>query len=222
MKILKIFVLIVATLFLCVGCKFDLKEDVYDNISEIRYNLYVGENAYFKANFSSGMRENPYSFDGISNSKCEFGVLSVDFKNLENKNQIAYSLTVDSIQANGYLEENPFDHTFMVDIEKLIETKNNIILKIEGFDNDIILSPISQEWQTTYSDVLDLILSKYEENFNIFVKNNKFNAECYLKIIYDKTNAQNPYFWHFSAIGTDGTKISFIVDVNSGEIISNL
>lgn len=221
MKKLKFLTLIFAAAFLFLGgCGLNVKNEVADNISDIRYSMFEGVNQNFNATLMCGMRENPYEYDGISNQKTQFGVIAVVFNQIKQENQIAYKLIIDGAESNGYLEENPFDRSFMTDIGKIIDTTSSVQLLLDGEIDPIVLTPISADWQIDYTKALEIALTTLEADLKPFFNNKQFAAECYLKIIHDQKNMGSPYYWYFGVIGQNGQNKTLIIDVHSGEIIT--
>ena len=102
------------------GCGLNAKSDVVNNLSDVRYSVFVGQSDGLIANLMCGMRENPYSYDGKSNKKTEFGIVTVFFEKHPGQ-ELHYSLSVGKTSFAGTLEENPYNHSFMADIQKIVD-----------------------------------------------------------------------------------------------------
>ena len=202
------------------GCGLNAKSDVVNNLSDVRYSVFVGQNDGAVANLMCGMRENPYSYDGISNKKTEFGVLTVFFKNRPSQN-LHYSLSVGKSSFAGTLEENPYNHSFMADIQKIVDSSEAVYLTIEGVAENMQLMPESAGWEIQYSQALDIAFDALEEDLMKLYSSRKFCAECYLKIVMDQSSIENPYYWCFMYVGQNGQSGSVIIDVHSGEVLTN-
>lgn len=202
------------------GCGLNAKSDVVNNLSDVRYSVFVGQNDGAVANLMCGMRENPYSYDGISNKKTEFGVLTVFFKNRPTQN-LHYSLSVGKSSFAGTLEENPYNHSFMADIQKIVDSSEAVYLTIEGVAENMQLMPESAGWEIQYSQALDIAFDALEEDLMKLYSSRKFCAECYLKIVMDQSSIENPYYWCFMYVGQNGQSGSVIIDVHSGEVLTN-
>lgn len=201
------------------GCGLNTKSDVINNLSDIRYCVFVGQNDDAVVNLMCGMRENPYSYDGVSNKKTEFGVLTVFFKNRQSEN-LHFSLNVGKASYAGALEENPYNHSFMADIQKIVDCEDAVYLSIEGVVENMQLLPESLGWKIQYSQALDIAYSALEEELASLYSSRKFCAECYLKIVLDQSSIDNPYYWCFMYVGQNGQSGSVIIDVNSGEVLT--
>ena len=220
MKKLKIFAIIFAVAILFSACNFDMQSEALDNISDIRYNIFEAKTENLTATIMCGMRENPYEYDGISNPKCEFGIITITYKVRPETETIPYTLRVGSAIFEGDLEENPYDHTYMVDIEKLIDNNAEVFLAIDGLESELQFTCISADWAVQYGDALTIALENVSEQLPQFFSNKKFKAECYLKIIFDKKSTTAPYFWYFGIIGESTAAIALIIDTETGEILT--
>lgn len=223
MKIYKfvfIFLALVAVLILG-GCKFDIKYEMLNNLSDVRYNLFEAVTQEAKVTLMCGLREEPYEYNGLSNRKCEFGVITVNFINAQVADGFDFSLQAGQKEYKGKLERNPYQHNYMADIEALIGDDENVYLTINGVGSEMVLVCISKNWTVQYKNALEIATTHFETNAKQFFKNRKFNAECYLKIIYDENSDFETYLWYFGIVGTDSNRLSLVIDVNSGQILAS-
>ena len=201
------------------GCGLNAKSDVVNNLSDIRYSVFVGQNDVVVANLMCGMRENPYSYDGVSNKKTEFGVLTIFFKNRPSEN-LHFSLSVGKSSFAGTLEENPYNHSFMADIQKIVDSAESVYLTIEGVAENMQLMPESAGWEIQHAEALDIAFTTLEEDLMNLYSSRKFCGECYLKIVLDQSSVDNPYYWCFMYVGQKGESGSVIIDVHTGEVLT--
>ncbi|MDD2445815.1 MAG: hypothetical protein PHX09_03290 [Clostridia bacterium] len=216
-----VMLLVCCCIFFLTGCGSDIKNEMIKNLSDVRYNLFEAKTDDLKVTLMCGLREEPYGYNGVSNPKCEFGVITVDFADMPEINEIAFTLIVDGVGHYGNVEKNPFGHNFMADIEKIVEDNSNVYLTIDGVESELLMICVSKSWSVQYEDALNIASEHFMEQAKQFIKNKKFKAECYLKIIYDENSEFDSYFWYFGIIGTDNNKLNLVIDVNSGEILTN-
>lgn len=202
------------------ACEQDVKEDLLDNLSDVRYNVFAGQNSELCANLMCGVREISYSYDGISNKKCEFGVISVTIKNKNNYENISYTLTVGESIITGTLEENPYDHTFMTDIERIIGCDKSVYLTLEGITTNMLLVCESASWQVQYDEAIDIAFESLESEITKFYQKKKLCAEGYLKIIFDQNSTTKLFYWYFGVVGQNGETVAVIIDPQTGDIIT--
>ena len=222
MKIFKKIALVACVLalpVLMVACTTNMKSDVLNNTSDIRYNIFVGQADGVAVNLMCGLRENPYNYDGKSCKKTDFGVLTATLKTRPTEN-VHFTITIDGAAQSGVLDENPYNHTFMADIEKIVDDESAVFITIEGVVENMQMVCVSADWAVQYGDALDIAITSLEEEIKNAYQNRKFCAECYLKIVLDQANVDNPYYWCFMILKSDGTSKSIIFDVETGEILT--
>lgn len=212
--------MIALCVFPLTACKVNVKSDVIDNMSDIRYNIFAGQTSHLSASLMCGMRENPYNYDGVHKKVTEFGVVTVSIKNLDKQESYNYTLNIGDNKITGFLEENPYDHTFMTDIEKIIDCENAVYLSVEGVAENVQLICESKNWQIQYKNAIDIAYNNLEQDFVALYDKKKFKAECYLKIVHDQNNVSNPYYWCFMVVGQNGEAKSVIIDVNNGLVVT--
>ena len=219
MKKICAFLLLVVFCVVLTGCSKDIKTQMAGSVSDVRYHIFAGRTQNVSASLMCGVRENPYAYNGISNKTCEFGVITLNFQG-DFSEGLSFELKVDDYKISGVLEENPYDHNFMTDIKKIINPEQTVYLTVEGVVNDLLLPCVSKDWNVQYTSVLDIAFENIQEDLALFLENNHFKAECYIKIIHDLSSEEYPYYWYFGIIGENGNKLSLIIDPQTGEIIT--
>ena len=118
------------------GCKDNLNLVIQENLSEVRYNYFCSNNEKINVKLTSGFREDPYILNGISENKKEFGVITAKFLvNIENKNvSPSFVITINGMDFDGSFELNPFDQTYVEDIETFVLNDAIIFIKITWND----------------------------------------------------------------------------------------
>lgn len=220
MKKFCVFLCLCAMCFMFCGCQQDVKNDLLDNLSDVRYNVFAGQNTELTANLMCGIREISYAYDGISNKKCEFGIITVSLKDKKDYENISYTLIIGESEIKGTLDENPYDHTFMTDIERIIGTENSVYLTLDGIVTNMLLVCESATWQVQYADAIDIAFSCLETEITNFYQSKKLCAEGYLKIIFDQNSTTNPFYWYFGVVGQNGESVAVIIDPQTGLIIT--
>ena len=212
-------------LFFLSGCGFEIDKEIKNNLSDVRYNLFDAKTDNFKINFMSGMREEPYVYDGIHNTLCEFGVLTVIFFDNVEFETLDFLLLDENetgiTRHSGVLERNPRNNSFMADIEEIVTDSAILTLQISALGEEKIkLKCTSNDWAVQYNDALSIALSHIQDQAKSYFKNKRFTAETYMKIIYDENANLDEYFWYFGILPQDGESLSIIINTATGEIIS--
>lgn len=223
MKIFKFafVIFILSATFLLTGCGYNIKDEMINNLSDVRYNLFEAKTEELKVTLMCGMREEPYEYNGKSNQKCEFGVITINFIDLQEADEIDFNMQVGDVEYNGKLERNPYNHNYMADIETLIDDETSIYLTVDGYEGEMILVCVSKDWSIQYQNAIEIATAHLELDAKQFFRNKTFNAECYLKIIYDENSDFETYLWYFGIVGTNNNRISLVIDVNSGQILAS-
>lgn len=213
-------VLIAIVLFFLFGCS-DALNNVEDNMSDIRYNLFEAKNGSYHINFMSGLREEPYDYDGISNSLQEFGVVTVWFNLNQTAQFIPCVIKIDDVPFSCELEKNPFENNFMADIGKIVGDDNVLKVIIDGDEtNSLTLVNKSKDWQIDYDEALDIGKGQIGDVIKENSLHGKICGEFYLKILYDKNRVVDAYYWYFSFLDKNNKSYSCVIDVNSGNVVA--
>lgn len=220
---MKLFFLLCA-IILFSSCQSKYENLLKSNTSEVRQYLYEGKSENVSASLIVGMREKNYIVNGYSSELVEFGVLSFDVKESEtiDVNSSNYILFVGTEKFEGDLQENPFDHTLVADIHKIIDTNKKVIARIVsgGYEKDIVLSHINKDWTIDTEDVYSLVAKKLKNEISSFINKNNFEGEVYIKIINDADINVGDYYWFVSIIGRKGNRLSAIISTNQNEILA--
>ena len=166
MKIFKKLILLTISfcLLLCFGCS-NLKkiEGGQQIVSEYRKNLFVGNGSCFTITFTSGEREQDYIMDGKHTKMVDFGVITIKFISIPNNFSSQFELNVNKDKFAGQLERNPYDGTYVFDIEKQVEDGASINIYLVDFDEYVSLSCLSKNWKTTYTQAKNIFMEKYNK-----------------------------------------------------------
>ena len=225
MKIFKKFFLLI---FICplflFGCNnANLKAIVNEKLSEVRFNLFSASSDEINIKFTSGFREDPYILNGKSENKKEFGVITVKFlKNLPNTNASPnFVITIEDMDFDGVFELNPFDQTYVQDIETFVLDDSNVTIKIMfgELNFETSLKNVSKEFSINHKDALNIFIKEFEKDINLLLKNGK-DFEVYVKIISDPNFSLDKNYFYVCLISNSGISFSLIIDPLSGQILA--
>ncbi|MGN1208108.1 MAG: hypothetical protein ACI4TI_01425, partial [Christensenellales bacterium] len=188
-----------------------------------RFNLFEASNEEVNVRFTSGFREDPYVLNGKSENKKEFGIITVKFlKNLPNKNTSPnFVITISDMDFDGEFELNPFDQTYVQDIETFVLDTSTVSIKIMfgEFVFESALKNISKDFSINHKDALQIFTKEFQKNIHNLLKNGQ-DFEVYVKIINDPNLEINKNYFYVSLISTQGESFSLIIDPNSGTILA--
>lgn len=200
------------------GCSISIK-DVIDKTSDFRHHYFLTQTDFGNIEFYCGQRELEYEYNGISTKKVDYGIISISLKEKLNEKTLPISLCVDDYTYNIILEQNPFDDSYMYDIEKQVNPSSNIVVKFNTNKfPDTILECQSSKWKIDSSTALEISSKCLQDILKDNSKNGK-DFECYLRISHNIQNNEMLYFWTFSVKTNDLKSSSVVIDVNSGEIL---
>lgn len=206
------------------GCDSDLYKIVNEAVSEVRYNLYEADNEEISVKFTSGFREDPYVINGVSNSKKEFGVITVRFlKDITNYTGLpSFVLTVNDMDFDGEFELNPFDQTYVQDIETFVLDDSTLSIKVlwNSFNFEHQLENKSNSFNINHKDALKIMIKEFKPNFKKMIKNHAFQGEVYIKIVNDPSFLLDKTYWYVCAVGRSGENFSIIIDPVSKQILA--
>lgn len=207
------------------GCSNSQKNNETQNIlqnslSEYRKNLFVGKTDNFIATFSSGKREDSYIMDGNKTKLVNFGVLTITFIKNPDSTSPQFELKVNTNTYAGELERNPYDNTFVYDIETQVDDKNVLTLYVVDFDEYITLDCLSKNWNITYQKSLEIFKNKYKKEINTHTNNNVLQGEIYIKIVSSDKQLKNIY-WYVLLVCKNGDMYATLIDTKTGDILQN-
>lgn len=215
------FTLMAVLLFGCNGTKYyNISKN---HLSEIRYNLFVAENEHVKVSFMSGQREKEYVIDGTSSTLTNFGVVTftvLDSK--QNTEGATYQVTVGTQVFSGALEENPFDHTLVADIQTIVENTATVTAKITigEWQQQLTLSSVSQNWVVDHNEALKIACKQLQKSMESMMVEGQFCAEGYIKIVHDDDVNKNQYYWYVNFVTKENKNAAVIIDPMSKGIMA--
>ncbi len=191
----------------------------YNLMSNIQQNYYCVQTERYFAEFYCGERESVFEYDGYSKPKMQYGIFRIKvFGNVNYANSINIIAKIDDKKLQLCLEKNPFDNTFMCDIEKIYNS-NSVEIFVENIDEKFnVLQNISSNWNFDYNNAIN---KGFDELKDFISENNKKgnSCECYLSIIYNKYNFETNYFWSFNVRTSAFKSKTVVFQVEDGESV---
>ena len=223
MKKITIFVLIMINCFILTGCNryYNITRS---SISEIRYNIFNGDSDNFNITFMSGQREKDYVVNGYNTDLIDFGIVTITIKNpnLSEPNNPTFALTIDTLRHEGVLERNPFDGTYVADIETIVDNNlPSISIKVFMGDNieELQLTNISYDWKVSCYDALKLSCKELSQELKPLTQK-EFLGEVYIKIIKDTIINDGNYYWYVNFVSRNWIYHSTIINPLTSEILA--
>ena len=202
------------------GCQVSSLENYKNQVSDIRENYFAGQSDNFYASFTSGMRESPYSFDGKSEEKVEFGVLTIAPKQALANTMLGYTISIDDQKYSGFFEESPFDNSYSADIEQKVDDSAKITLTVTDGqkEENISLECVSCNFQINAENALDLAYNELKEDLQTLCQDKGY--EVYVKIVADLTQNVQDKYWLVLFCCECGDSISAIISTTDGTCLA--
>lgn len=215
-------ILVVLVTFILTSCGTKNINIFKNNLSEVRYNYYLGEASGYTFSFTSGLREVDYKIDGYHTNNIEFGIVTIklpdDVKYSGNAN---FRLDYGNKTTSGKLEQNPFDLTLMADIGFIIEDYEEIKItfKMDNINKVLTLKDVTKTFNYDYDNALEKFIMENYDDLKSYITKNELKAEIYVKIMYDNT-LDSKFYYLIRVVGRNGNVLSGIIDPMSGDILA--
>ena len=210
------FLFIMPISFGCAQAKINEYSNEY--ISEYRKNLFIGKTGLFWASFTSGERESDYVMNGQKTNLVDFGVLTIKLNADMGSDNPKFELDVNDKKYSGELEKNPYDGSYVFDIQVQVDDKDEIFVTLTDFDQKIKLICLSCNWESSWQDAVDVFYQKYLNEVSNNTVNGKFLGEIYVKIVATDNNFDNIY-WYVLCVCKNGDMFTCLVDPNTKMIL---
>jgi hypothetical protein len=174
-----------------------------------------GEADCCKVQFFAGMREEPYIVNGISEKKLAFGIINLDPGKRLVGDEITGTLQIDEETIPVTLERNPHGGNFAMDIERLVDVTQNLILtlpigeEIKVFNLVNTMPEEAINWERALEIAVDTMQAQIR-------KAGKF--ECYVKIVESPVKGGGS-FWYVRFVPEKGDNFFVVIDA-TGRVIS--
>jgi len=213
----------VAVSMLLVGCGGKkLNEIAKNSISELHLNYFSGKTQNYSLAMWSGLREEPYSLDGVKGELVQFCVLSIVPANSSNAQAVEYTAEINGKTYSGEFERSPFDHSYASDLKIALNDTDEIFvyLILNGETEIAKLSCISSQFEIASTQALDIAVKHFSEDAEILRKfGDGVEGQC--KIISTDLNL-GIYFWYVSFFNAKGERVAVVIDTKTGEIVANM
>lgn len=204
------------TILFIPACKED--ESLIDNVSQLKENIYEGENEQYQIRAFYGFNEHPEARDGKINErvyKLTFKLIGKETESIKR----SLSFTFDGKVYTLDFSFNPVKNSIMTSVE--IENFN-----LNEFDVEIIssndrqaikMASILPENTITYEKALIFLEKNQPSLINSFKdENGVFQGEIHLRVI---VKDSKPY-WYVGLVSMDKNLKALLIDGFSGEVLA--
>lgn len=221
--IASVLILVIAAAAIIYGCFGNgIYSVVKENLSEVRYNVFDGENESVTANFMSGKRESEFLLNGESTPLINFGLITFEFKQSVELVAATYSIVAGEKTFEGALEINPYKESLVADIKEIIDqvSQLEVSLKMADVTHELTLSLVNENWKVDHEEALKIACKKLETQLKDFVVEGKFAAEAYVKIVTGQGAEAGEYFWYVNVLSKEGKNIAVIIDPMTKQVLA--
>ncbi len=192
-----------------------------DSLSEYRKNFYFATCDNFSVTFTTGKREEPFVYDGKREKMVEYGVVTVKFKNMVDETP-KFVLIIDSWQYSGSFELNPFDGTYVADIQQETKISSDIFVRVftSSMSKSMPLICESDKWKIDYKKALKIATTEFTEELKNYYNNRNFLMETYIKIVSESIHSTENTFWYIYFLSKNGDSLICLINPYSGEIVA--
>ena len=201
---------------LMTGCGQSQYDMAISKMSEITYSYFYGKCDTFEISISSGEREEPYVYDGKSQEKCDFALVTAKINT--NSEKINMTFSINGEASSQILEYNIMTGTYMVDLEQQLDADDQISVKYGN--TQISVDCKSKEFAIGYQKAIEIGVNEFSEDMTKVTESGEFKAECYLKILDNISNNYDSSFWCFSIVDEKSQHLNCIIDTQTGNIVA--
>jgi len=201
-------VLFSVSILILSGCRTDISQN--QRLSELRSDIYKGSAEGYSVVLVTGMRENPFEIDGVSQKdKVYFTVITVTPVSYDPIAEYHFTVTIGGETYAGKFSRHPFNQSYSAEINTPTkETQLALTVSRGGTDVEIGLTSVKGE------DFIDA-----QKAFEIAEKRLKDSLaevstgyEIFVRLIENPINAGGGYFWYVAFVATDSTALAVLID----------
>lgn len=198
------------------GCKeVDRLEILKQNASE-RALVYFSSSEGLNVSITSGLREEPYIYDGKSCDKLDFSLIIANLGSFEDE---LVKLVIDGKESEIVMEYNYLTCVHMADLGYLLTGNEQIELiygeksaKIENKSQNFGVSP-DEAFEIGYDYCQDYIATLFDGK--------NFNGEVYLKVLDSLSGGFSEVYYLFSVLGEGDKAKNILISVDEPKVLAD-
>ncbi len=216
-KILFLIVICIIPMLTFFGCgQVDCISLIEKNMSERSDVYFYSDGDDMQISICSGQREEPYAYDGVSNQKLDFALITAEIDSTEPE---IIMIEIDDQNEEVLLEYNYLTGKHMADLERKLSGEEYI--KIFYLDKEISMVCKSNDFQISSKEAIKLGFNALNAIIEPLCDGDIFNGECYLKILDKLSGDFNDIFWLFSVLDKDGNINNVIISTNEPYVFAD-
>lgn len=203
------------SLFFVSGCSST--PDYISYVSELRKDLFVGEQDGYTVVVYAGTKEEPAIFDGVKNqSKLYLGFKVILKEECCESPTVNFEIGDKKYSAN--LEFNPVKSTLFCETEVASLPEKSLTVEIVCKDNQVTLTTYSKLKEDTisYKEALEKAVSKAQPFLKEHTQKGVLKAEIIIRLLCE--NDRNYYYVGF--VCDEGLKRAYLINGKTGEVLA--
>jgi len=223
-KVLKglslVFVLMIA-LTVFAACNKE-KDKYWDNISELRTDVFKHSDDNFAITAMSGYRETHFSLDGIAHKKVEFTVVTVvPASALSADTGVEYAIKIGEDGFSGSMLKHPFNESFSIEVPRATNGAS-ITISVTAGENTTSTELVTQftSEMIDYQRAFEIAQKRLKDKFDALTVDKKLKAEIFIRFIENPLNTSGGYFWYVALVDSAHNTYAVLIDPINENILA--
>ena len=189
--------------------------DYFSYVSELRDNVFIGENDILRLRAYALEKESPYLTDGIPCEKNTKAEIYVSAPSSEKVCEISFTVNNENIRGEMSYDNVKGEYFFAYPIS--ISTLTSIVFTISYGDETFSITANSVKTAQTLSPqaILQSVVNSEKELFSNMTDKYGFTGEIYMRFIYEDAP-----FYYVGIIQRNGNVTAFLLNANTGKILA--
>lgn len=193
------------------------KPEYFSYVSELRKDVFAGENEQFSVVVWAGAREQPYAADGIKNQTNLSLTVKITQKQ-ETGDNLEVTVKFDDKVYRAKTGFHPVKSALCAEIgvDKLPEKQLAVEIAYGEKIDALTLESKLLEGTISYNDALNRAAEKASDFLKANTKNGKLNAEIAIKLLCEN----NRNYYYVSILSVSDEKRAFLIDGETGDVLA--
>jgi len=222
---IKVIVVAFATIILLVsgvafiGCTPSY-ERLANLITELRENIFEGENERFLVSIITGLREDPFLMDGNVGTVREFTLITLTPK-VEVAGRVAVRARINETLFSGEFTPHPFSQTLSIEFPvRSVGQEITLQLTYSEIEQTITAKSLLTEQMIGYQRALEIAENKLRNSIEIFKVGGELRCEIFIRLIANQIDNAGGLHWYVAFIGSDQTIFAVLIDPITMQVVA--
>lgn len=191
-------------------------------ISTYQTALYAGGDELFNVNVVDINQEETFLADGIVGEIKNDTTISLKVKDVNYlEKTYTYKVIGELGSVEGTMQKDKLGISFVSSLENIHDIGNitKAIISYDDTQKEFELVNVLKD-AIDYNKALEISYNNFLEKIDTMLDNNTFDREIYIRVIEDKHNLSNDYYWYVSFIKNREDYFSTLVSLK-GEVVTS-